>query len=386
MPAEDHTIAEGPSPAPGLRFRDAPLQPGDSAPWFVARSRANPQYKFDTVAGRHVVLCFFGSATDAVAGQVLEGILRRRERFDGEHVCFLGVGTDPKDERDDRLRDFVPGARFLWDTDGSVCRMYGLLAPDPVRSGLRRVTYVLDTRLRVLAALPFEPRPEEHASRLFQILDRLPRQGAPALAEPQAPVLVVPNVFEPEWCRQLIALYEESGGRESGFMRDVDGKTVVIVDHKHKRRSDFEITDERTRRDCLARVRDRLVPEVFKAFQFRASRIERYIVSCYDAASGGYFRPHRDNTTRGTAHRRFAVTLNLNTGEYDGGLLRFPEFGPHLYCAPAGGAVVFSCSLQHEATPVTRGRRYAFLPFLYDEAAARIRRENRRFLEEPSGE
>jgi hypothetical protein len=31
-------------------------------------------------------------------------------------------------------------------------------------------------------------------------------------------------------------------------------------------------------------------------------------------------------------------------------------------------------------SPVTRGARYAFLPFLYDEPAARIREENARFL------
>jgi hypothetical protein len=33
-------------------------------------------------------------------------------------------------------------------------------------------------------------------------------------------------------------------------------------------------------------------------------------------------------------------------------------------------------SLLHEARPVTAGRRYAFLPFLYDEAAARLRLAN----------
>jgi predicted 2-oxoglutarate/Fe(II)-dependent dioxygenase YbiX len=38
--------------------------------------------------------------------------------------------------------------------------------------------------------------------------------------------------------------------------------------------------------------------------------------------------------------------------------------------------VVFCCSLLHEATSVTRGRRFAFLPFLYDEAGARIREAN----------
>ena len=91
-------------------------------------------------------------------------------------------------------------------------------------------------------------------------------------------------------------------------------------------------------------------------------------------------RAGTSNTTKGTAHRRFAVTINLNTGEYNGGVLRFPEFGQQCYEAPLGGAVVFSCSLMHEATPVTRGRRYAFLPFLYDEPAAQLREKNQRFV------
>ena len=38
--------------------------------------------------------------------------------------------------------------------------------------------------------------------------------------------------------------------------------------------------------------------------------------------------------------------------------------------------MVFSCSLLHEATPVTRGRRYAFLPFFFDEAGEVIRQKN----------
>jgi hypothetical protein len=38
--------------------------------------------------------------------------------------------------------------------------------------------------------------------------------------------------------------------------------------------------------------------------------------------------------------------------------------------------VVFCCSLQHEATPVTKGRRYAYLPFLYDEEGDRLREAN----------
>ena len=76
----------------------------------------------------------------------------------------------------------------------------------------------------------------------------------------------------------------------------------------------------------------------------------------------------------------FACTMNLNAEDYEGGDLRFPEYGRQTYRAPTGGVVVFSCSLLHEALPVTKGRRYAFLPFLYDDAAARLRVENRKFL------
>lgn len=46
------------------------------------------------------------------------------------------------------------------------------------------------------------------------------------------------------------------------------------------------------------------------------------------------------------------------------------------YRAPTGGAVVFSCSLLHEATAVRGGNRYPFLPFFYDEPAARLRQRN----------
>jgi hypothetical protein len=47
---------------------------------------------------------------------------------------------------------------------------------------------------------------------------------------------------------------------------------------------------------------------------------------------------------------------------------------------PAGTAAVFSCALLHEVLPVARGRRYAFLPFLYDDEAALLRLANNTFL------
>jgi predicted 2-oxoglutarate/Fe(II)-dependent dioxygenase YbiX len=105
--------------------------------------------------------------------------------------------------------------------------------------------------------------------------------------------------------------------------------------------------------------------------------MERYIIGCYSADESGHFEAHRDNTMLISAHRRFAVTINLND-DYDGGELSFPEYSPRKFKSPIGCAVVFSCSMLHAVATVTRGRRYAFLPFLFDEAAAKILEQNRR--------
>jgi peroxiredoxin/predicted 2-oxoglutarate/Fe(II)-dependent dioxygenase YbiX len=354
------------------------LTVGEPAPWFTCRAQSRERYVFDTVAGRYIVLCFFGCAADPASKKVIEALQSQRHRFDDLNVSFFGVSTNPDDERERRIGDSVPGVRYLWDFDLAVSALYGAVQPD---GGYRKVTYLLDPALRVVAVLPFSSAPEADLLSLKTLIDRIPSRGPARRAAPQAPVLVVPRIFEPQLCSALVDYYNRRGGQDSGFMRDMKGKTVGAIDYGHKRRRDCTIEDETLRRACMVRIHDRLAPEVYKAFQFLATRMERYIVACYDAAENGHFRPHRDNTTKGTAHRRFAISLFLNAGEYVGGFLRFPEFGPALYSAPTGGAVIFSCSLLHEATTVTKGRRYMFLPFLYDEAARRIREDNMPFLD-----
>src|SRR3546814_2237622 len=47
-------------------------------------------------------------------------------------------------------------------------------------------------------------------------------------------------------------------------------------------------------------------------------------------------------------HRAFAVSLNLNSEEYEDGQLTFPEYGSAMYTPETGAAVVFSCSLLNE--------------------------------------
>ena len=356
-----------------------PLSVGEPAPWFITASTTNPKYHFGSVAGRYVLLCFLNTASTDISQKVLTDLQHHRAILDDEFCCFFGVSTDPDDQKFSRLKEDIPGIRFLWDFEKRISQQFDVIDQDGT---YHPCTYVLDERLRVLAVIPLETQLENHIAQLRDFLSELPPISPSVPASVQAPILVVPRIFEPNLCQMLIDHYNQHGGRESGFMVEKAGRTILNKDEGFKRRRDQTILDESLRVAAMTRIHDRLAPEIQKAFQFQATRIERHIVACYDSKNRDFFRPHRDNTTKGTLHRRFAVSLNLNTGEYEGGLLRFPEFGRQTYSAPKGGAVVFSCSLLHEATPVTAGVRYAYLPFLYDDAAAKIRDMNRKFLDE----
>jgi peroxiredoxin/predicted 2-oxoglutarate/Fe(II)-dependent dioxygenase YbiX len=361
----------------------ADLMPGDPAPWFHQRSTKNPSYAFDMAAGRYIVLCFYASAADEPGRSTIQKVLANRHYFDDDRFSFFGVSRDPTDETEGRVSESLPGIRFFWDFDGKVSRLYGAIPKAPERTEasaeFRRFWIVLDPTLRVLFVVPFSPDGSD-ASRLFAHLEQLPPPDRFAGTELQAPILFLPNVFEPDLCDRLIDLFRQHGGEESGFMRDVEGKTVAFQDHSHKRRRDYTLNDPDLISGLDSRIARRLYPELLKAYSFKATHTERYLVGCYSADEGGHFRAHRDNTTRGTAHRRFAVSINLNS-DFEGGALSFPEYGPRAFTPPIGGAVVFPCALLHAVSPVTKGRRYAFLPFLYDDEAAELRDANRFLLD-----
>ncbi|AWM85673.1 2OG-Fe(II) oxygenase [Microvirga sp. 17 mud 1-3] len=366
------------------RYRN--VQVGDPAPWFRQKSTSNPDYAFDTAAGRYIVLCFYGTASDEAGRRALaaaEGPCR--DLFDDDRIAFFGVSMDPGDAAEGRARESMPGIRHFWDFDGTVGRLYGAL-PEGGQTApisMRRFWIVLNPTLRVRAVFPFRPDGSD-CEEVAAYLRNLPPVQFFGGFEIPAPVLVIPDVFEPALCRHLIGLYEAHGGEESGYMREIEGKTVPVHNHSHKRRRDYIIEDDALIRQLQERVIRRVNPEIAKVHCFRPTRMERYIVSCYAAEEGGHFRAHRDNTTRGTAHRRFALSINLNSG-FEGGEVHFPEYGPRGYKAPAGGAVVFSCALLHAVSRVTEGRRFAFLPFLYDEAAAKVREANNAHLGEEVG-
>jgi len=380
QPAGSQPAGSQPAGSQPARFRPAENQPampllipGDRVPHFKARTRSNPQFTFDSVGGRWIVLGFYGSLKPEGRAAAVHKMMAASDVFDDQHACLFMVSADAEDEA--QLHDAIPGRRIFWDFDLRVARLYGAaVSADGAQTAYGAQWMLIDPCLTLRHMVPMTGDDQG----VQEVLDRLRAAPAPetylGFAVPP-PVLILPDVFEASFCDHLIDIYHKKGAEPSGFMRDKDGQTVGIMDASFKVRRDCMLDDPELIRATQARVQRKVIPQIARVHYFQCTRMERYMVGGYPADEGGHFRPHRDNTTLGTAHRRFAVSINLND-DFEGGAVAFPEYSPHGIKAPRGAAVIFSCSLLHAVGKVTSGTRYAFLPFLYDDAAAKLREAN----------
>ena len=222
----------------------------------------------------------------------------------------------------------------------------------------RDVLWLADANLRLLnaSALPVASAP-------------LPPADEAALAPAQirriAPVLQIPNVFEAEFCAELIRHLDVdcNGGDASGVLVLEGGEQRFQLDPTVKQRRESFPRDPTLDARMHERLLRRALPEIARVYQFNVARRDPFKLLAYPQ-DAGYFRAHRDNETPDVAYRRFALSVNLNAGDYEGGEFRYPEFGPHRFSPATGSALVFSCSLLHEVLPVRSGTRYAMTTFL----------------------
>ncbi|WP_159008693.1 2OG-Fe(II) oxygenase [Bradyrhizobium sp. S69] len=339
---------------------------GDPVPWFSAPLVTGGSFDLHVSAGRWVVLSFLGSPANPRAMTEFAGLVGASAGLAEDHVVVCCVFTGPPGELDSLAAVASNKLFCLADYDGAISRSFGA-------SEMPR-TIVLDPMLRSIADIAWD-NPQGHAETVRAVLQGLPDVEQSAGVSMFAPALIVPRVFSFELCDFLVQFYEQQGGVDSGFQLDVAGKTTTLSDWRLKRRSDVPVAAPEVRELVRGQIVRRLLPQIEQNFQFKATRMDRYIVACYDSEVGGHFHRHRDNVNAGAQHRRFAVSINLNK-DFEGCDLMFPEFGRKVYRPPEGGALVFSCGALHQVTPVTKGRRYAFLAFLYAEEDAKKREAN----------
>ncbi len=359
--------------------RTAPLAPGDRAPDFLLpdqRRSVDPFYNL--VTGGPIVLHFYPNNRKTAFRAEMDGLRAQAGAFSDRGVQVFAVNTDTLPANAELAEAEDLPFLLLTDPQGRVHRQYGVPVLDPRKGGggatRSVVTFVLDRSQRVLETI--QGRSElSHAGQALACLDRLGPAPAPETVTMTAPVLIIPRVLDRAFCRRLIEIWHQDNTESGTITMGRSGREAKEIRHEVKRRRDHHVSDPALFEEISDTVFARIAPEVERAFDTRLDRVEEFKIVRYDSEEGGFFRPHRDNSIPDKAQRRFAMTLNLNTEDYEGGELRFPEFGPNLYRPGTGDAVVFSCSLLHEALDVTRGSRFTLLSFLLDGSPDRWRRE-----------
>jgi 2OG-Fe(II) oxygenase superfamily len=202
--------------------------------------------------------------------------------------------------------------------------------------------------------------PKAQVANTLLLLEGMARERKTVLMQTHPPVLLD--------CARLINIFETRGQvfvepqATMDIVKGADYK-MRIPEHMREDRIDHFFYEKPTVAFLSNRL-NRIAPEIFKAFQCRATKYEALHMARYQGHRGGYSHGHRDNIAP-YLYRRFAMSINLNTEEFEGGELRFPEFGDQRYRPESGTAIVFSSSLLHEAMHVTAGRRFVFLAFLF---------------------
>lgn len=316
---------------------------GERAPDFalpgVDREKASRFYGF--VGGTPAVVVFSGADGDTARELAIE--LRHR-LSDAAQVHLVSGDPDESDE-----------AAFV-DATGDVHGAYGIDAD------AQPTAVVVDRNVRVVAV--HQPAAIDTAGEVVAAIEAVAVDGPGGRAPRHAPVLLVPDVLDDAWCDRLIEVWRTAAPVETGVETTADGRRVEALDRLRKRRRDHVVTDSGILKELTMHVGRRVIPEVHKAFAFSATRFEGFKLGCYTAADAGFFDAHRDNLSEATAHRRFALSLNLNE-DYEGGELTFPEYGAQRYRPERGEALVFSGAHLHQVHPVTEGQRFVLLSFLF---------------------
>ena len=335
------------------------LSSGDPFPHLQGQTPTE-YLRMNYMPGRYIVLAFLpASAPPAEIREAMAQLAEHEALFDDAHCCFFGVLRHP--QLIASATNSLPGIRWFLDEEGDLFQEAGMSFDG---HGDESGWFILDPSLRIMRTARLSQSAE-----VMRWVSELPSVDDYAGTRIHAPVLIVPRVIEPELCAELIQMHRDGQTIEGGLIDQSDGvMSAPFIDKNYRSTRQISLTDADLRARVEERIRRRLAPDVFRALRYQVREIESYIVTAYDAAEAGRFRVHRDNLPP-LQRRQFTFAINLNAEDYEGGDLRFPEYGTETYRAPTGGAIVFASSLLHEVTLLTRGRRYVMLAFFVDRPA-----------------
>ena len=155
-----------------------------------------------------------------------------------------------------------------------------------------------------------------------------------------------------------------------------DFKTVIEKNYEKKKGTygDNVRLDKKNRYEYFPKFEDLILVDekledlknrIYEDFGYFTCYREKWKVAIYEGSESGFYTEHRDNQSR-ISHRRVSCICMLsNPEEYKGGELYFSELKKE-FKLDKGSLIIFNSNLLHGVKPVTSGKRYIMLSFLYD--------------------
>lgn len=348
-----------------------PLEPGDFMPPFCLPDQDGHLRELHLYAGRITVLSLLSTDNEPFLTQYLRSVAERENEISAGDFGLLSIVAANQNQLQ-HIRSRYNTSRLgltnlYWsDEHKKISCMCGLSE----KPGSGGTALVLSRNHQILARLEATDG-ADLLDRIITTVKQLPKPQRQVIDPTQAvyaPVLAVPEAISPTLQEELLACWQASQKYQGGIGAGGNEKVVL----SGKRRLDADISDT----GLLTRIDQAMCKRVFaelrKVAGVQITHRERYKIGAYSSEDQGFYNQHRD-TAKHLSFRRYSMSLSLSS-DYEGGLLQFPEYNNCAYRLPSRCAAVFPSPLLHGVTPVTSGRRFVMVSFLYTDAEAEIRR------------
>lgn len=349
-----------PDPSPSVSFSK-----GHFLPWFTLLNQDGKLREIQLYGGACLLVCLVPPDEEKLRSLLAERAALR-DRLNKADLGIVFVVAAGVEEVKSLHRATGATISFWADGERAVHDFLGADSPNSPRF------VFTDPNLKTLELIDGWQAPGFFETMLERALAF---KGSGRARDIDAPVLMLPDVLSPDLCQRVID-YFESGQKYKGTIGV--GKEAQVK-AETKIRTDVNVRDRAFLMELDEHIGLSAYTELKKIGDFTVSHRERYKIGCYDSAVGGHYGQHRDTFSLTLANRRYSMSIGLND-DFDGGGLVFPEYSDRVYKLPAGSAVIFPSTLFHRVEPVTAGKRYVMVSFLYDEAGAAFRSSHKGHL------
>lgn len=316
----------------------APKNMGERLPRIVLQDERFKSFDLNHLIGKPVVMFYFLSIHHPFCLELLNIIQSKINQFREKGVAVIGVSPNSSIDLSDCAKKLNLLFPLLSDPEFEAAKALGIVltakAGPKEAIEVRRATIVVDSTLRIRK----QYYPKQTNAHVEQILNDLPAvlpENNPYLVKAHAPVLFIPNVIEPGLCHELAARKK----LEHPFDSYID-----------------------------KRLYERVVPEMLKAFYFKAQKRKEPIISVYTPNNQGPTQLFRVHAREYQAPYQYVIVIALNApDEYKGGEICFPEYSLGLYKPQLGQAMVYSTFLLQEILPVMSGQAVMLTSYFFDE-------------------